>query len=179
MEIYRSPRIVVRTWEWEDAESLARHADNPRIAGNLRDFFPHPYFISDARKFIDHCRSLEPPTEFAVALTDGEAIGAVGLTLGRDVERFSAEVGYWLSESFWGKGIAVEALRAVSGYAVEELRLIRLFAKVYSWNQASCRVLEKCGYVIEGRLRKAAVKNGKITDMLLYALVKEGVEALI
>jgi len=89
----------------------------------------------------------------------------------------SAEIGYWLGESYWGRGIASEALSAVTAYAIEEHHLTRVFAVPFAWNTASCRVLEKAGYVLEARLRRSAVKDGKLTDQFQYAfIVPEGTE---
>src|SRR5204863_9899160 len=98
-----------------------------------------------------------------------EAIGGVGFVLRPDVERVSAEIGYWLGEPFWGRGIATDALSAVTAYAIEQHQLTRVFAVPFAWNAASCRVLEKAGYVLEARLRRSAIKDGRMTDQLQYA----------
>ena len=161
-------RCAVRSWERSDAESLALHANNRRVWINLRDRFPHPYTKSDARTFIRETRAALPETAFAIDL-DGAAVGGIGYVLGTDVERVSAEIGYWLGEAFWGRGITTEALTAVTAHAVETHGLTRLYALPFAWNAASCRVLEKAGYVLEGRLRRSAIKDGQITDQLLYA----------
>ena len=107
------------------------------------------------------------------AAVDGNAVGGIGFHLRSDVERISAEVGYWLGREFWNRGIATEAVKALSGYAVREYGLKRLYAIPFEWNEASCRVLEKAGYVLEARMRQAALKDGKVIDQLLYALVEE------
>jgi ribosomal-protein-alanine N-acetyltransferase len=153
-----------------DAEALARHADNRKIWLNLRDAFPHPYTSHDAREFIKSIRHREPETTFAISV-NGEAAGSVGFVLRHDVERVSAEIGYWLAEPFWGRGIATEALVAMTGHAIAAHGLTRLYALPFAWNAASCRVLEKAGYALEGRLRRSAIKNGVITDQLQYAFV--------
>ena len=101
----------------------------------------------------------------------GEAVGGIGYVLQHDVERVSAEVGYWLGEPFWGRGITSEALAAVTRYAIEQHQLTRLFAVPFAYNTASCRVLEKAGYVVEGRLRRSAIKDGQITDQMQYAFI--------
>jgi RimJ/RimL family protein N-acetyltransferase len=111
-----------------------------------------------------------PETTFTIAV-NGEAAGSVGFVLRHDVERVSAEIGYWLAEPFWGRGIATEALVAMTGHAIAAHRLTRIYALPFAWNTASCRVLEKAGYVLEGRLRRSAIKNGVITDQLQYAFV--------
>lgn len=160
----------IRSWRAGDAESLARYANNRKIWMNLRDAFPHPYTVQDAREFIKSMRNRTTETTFAIAV-NGEAAGSVGFVLRHDVERVSAEIGYWLAEPFWGRGIATEALGAMTDYAIATHKLTRVYALPFAWNAASCRVLEKNGYVLEGRLRRSAIKDGVITDQLQYAFV--------
>jgi [ribosomal protein S5]-alanine N-acetyltransferase len=160
----------VRSWRTTDAEPLARHADNRKIWLNLRDAFPHPYTIHDAREFIRLVRNSMPETTFAIAVNE-EAVGSVGFVLRHDVERVSAEIGYWLAEPLWGRGIATEALVAATEYAISTHQLTRIYALPFAWNAASCRVLEKAGFVLEGTLRRSAIKNGVITDQMQYAFV--------
>jgi RimJ/RimL family protein N-acetyltransferase len=165
---------AVRSWRLADVEALARHADNRKIWLNLRDAFPHPYTVRDARDFIKSLRGCTPETTFAIEV-GGEAAGSVGFVLRHDVERVSAEIGYWLAEPFWGRGIATEALTAVTRHAIAVHKLTRVYALPFASNAASCRVLEKAGYVLEARLRRSAIKNGIITDQLQYAfIVPEG-----
>ena len=158
----------VRSWEASDADSLALHANNKKIWINLRDAFPYPYSLRDARAFIRAARKDRPERLFAIAV-GSDAVGAIGFELHRDVERVSAEIGYWLGEAFWGRGITTVALRAVTDYAIRTHRLTRVYAVPFEWNHASFRVLEKAGYQREGRLRRSALKDGKVIDQLLYA----------
>jgi RimJ/RimL family protein N-acetyltransferase len=158
----------VRSWRGSDAASLAAHANNRRVWINLRDRFPHPYTLADARAYIRSARRKVPETGFAIAV-EGAAVGGIGFMLQEDVERVSAEIGYWLGETFWGRGIMTEALVAVTDHAVRTHGLMRLFALPFEWNTASFRVLEKAGYACEGRLRRSAVKDGRVIDQLLYA----------
>ena len=160
----------VRSWRMGDADALARHANNEKIWLNLRDAFPHPYTPHDAREFIKSLRHRTPETTFAIAV-NGEAAGSIGFVLRHDVERVSAEIGYWLSEAFWGRGIVTEALMAVTQYAITTHNLTRIYALPFASNTASCRVLEKAGYTLEARLRRSAIKNGVITDQFQYAFV--------
>ena len=153
----------VRSWKRTDAESLALHANNRNIWINLRDRFPHPYTKADARAFISAVREERPETTFAISRNDA-VVGCIGFTVNADVERVSAEIGYWIAEPFWGRGIATEALVAVTRHAAETHGLTRVYARAFEWNAASFRVLEKAGYVLEGRLRRSAVKDGRITD---------------
>ena len=166
-------RCEVRSWLPSDAEAVARYADNRKIWLNLRDGFPQPYTLQDAHRFIAAALEAKPESRFAISV-DGEAVGSIGFLLHSDVERNSAEIGYWLGEPFWGRGIMAEALEAVTRYAVHEHGLTRVFAVPYAWNPASFRVLEKAGYTLEGRMRKSAIKDGQVLDQLLYAFVVEG-----
>jgi RimJ/RimL family protein N-acetyltransferase len=163
---------ILRDWREEDAPALARYADNRRIWLNLRDLFPHPYRLEHAREFIRRVGGLQPRTVFALA-TPREAIGSIGLSPGQDVHRYTAELGYWLAEPYWGRGIVTLAARAMGEYAFGELGLRRVFAEPYAGNPASARVLEKAGFTLEGRMRAAAFKDGRVVDMLLYAVVRE------
>jgi ribosomal-protein-alanine N-acetyltransferase len=161
---------VVRSWRTTDAEPMARIADNRKIWLNLRDAFPHPYVLRDAREFIKMARTRTPETMFAIAV-DGQPAGGIGFVLHPDVERVSAEIGYWLGEPFWGRGIATEALAAVTRHAIQAHGLTRIYALPFARNAASCRVLEKAGYALEARLRRSSIKDSVIIDQLQYAFV--------
>lgn len=163
-------RCVVRPWRMDDAEAVVRHANNINVARQLRDRFPHPYTRANANAFLKAATSAPEPSNLAIDV-DGEAIGAVGYVPGIDVERFSAEIGYWLGESYWGHGIATEALLLVTTHVFETLNLLRLFALPFADNAGSIRVLEKAGYTREGTLRASSVKYGQPRDQLLYARV--------
>lgn len=167
-------RIVVRTPVAADATSLTKHANDHKIWVNLRDVMPHPYALDDATRWIEGVRDQRPRRSFAIDV-GGEAVGSIGLVPGVDIERYSAEVGYWLGTAYWGQGIATAAVRRVVRYAFEELRMTRVFATPMVWNPASCRVLQKAGFEQEGIMRNAFVKDGKIVDAVLYAIVKDGV----
>jgi ribosomal-protein-alanine N-acetyltransferase len=164
----RLARCEVRSWRETDAPSLAAHANNRNVWINLRDAFPHPYSLDDAHAFIRMALAKSPATFFAIVV-EGAAVGGIGYTLHEDVERLSAEIGYWLGEAYWGRGIVTEALTAVTDHAVRSHGLTRVYAVPYEWNAASCRVLEKAGYVFEGRMRRSAIKDGRVLDQLLYA----------
>jgi len=164
------PECVVRSWEPGDAASLARHADCREVWANLRDSFPSPYSEADAVRFLEFCLSREPETNFAIEV-QGQAAGSIGVRLGEDVERVSAEIGYWVGRKFWGRGVATAALRAVRDHAIRAFALTRLFALPFEGNQASIRVLEKAGFTREGRLRRSAIKDGKVLDQWMYAFV--------
>ena len=164
-------RGSLRPWRRGDEPSLVRYANNRNIWRNLRDRFPHPYTAADADAWITKAEAEAPVTSHAIVV-DGETVGGVGVDLGTDVRRRSAEIGYWLGEPFWGRGIATEALGAMTEYAFAHFDICRLEAGVFEWNPASARVLEKNGYVLEGRARLGVVKDGRLGDRLLYALVR-------
>ena len=137
----------------------------------LRDRFPFPYGIEQARTFLGWITQQASPTVWAIEVA-GEAVGGVGIELHTDVERVSAEIGYWLGETFWNRGIATDALQAVTKEAFKQFEITRLYAVPFADHAASVRVLEKAGYVREGRLRQSAIKDGKIRDQLLFAAYK-------
>ena len=163
----------IREFVPEDAESLARNADNPKIAEQLRDRFPHPYTISHAREWIEQALARDPVSSFAIATT-GKVIGGIGLELQPDVYIRSAELGYWLAESHWGRGIATRAVTCFSEKAFVAFDLVRIYARVFETNPASARVLEKAGFRFEGRLRMSVVKQGRLLDELLYSSIAPG-----
>jgi RimJ/RimL family protein N-acetyltransferase len=162
----------VRSWEWSDRDAIVRHANNRNVWINLRDRFPHPYTINDARRWLEMVVGQKQETNFAIDV-GGEAVGGIGFTVQFDVARRSAEIGYWLGEEFWGRGIATEALIAVTDHAFSNYDVCRLYAHVFDWNRASARVLEKAGYEFEGRLKKSVTKDGRTIDQLMYALIRE------
>ena len=161
----------VRSFRATDAAGLARHANNRNVWLQLRDRFPHPYTIDDAHRFIAFAMQADPETEFAITVGD-LAIGAIGVTLGQDVERCSAEVGYWIGEPYWGRGVATRALVGFTRHAFEAYDLERLYAVPFASNAASRRVLQKAGYRLEGRMRRSAIKDGAVRDQCLYAFLR-------
>jgi RimJ/RimL family protein N-acetyltransferase len=160
----------IRSYRPTDAKALVRHADNPRVAENLRDRFPHPYRERDAHDWLSVALRQDPETNFAIAV-GGELVGTIGLQIGEDVYRHSAEIGYWLGEEYWGRGIATEAVRTVTEWGFENLGLVRIHALVFESNPASVRVLEKAGFEVEGRMRSAVVKRGRVMDQILLSII--------
>src|SRR3954471_15048799 len=159
-------RCVIRPWRMSDAEAVVRHANNVNVARQLRDRFPHPYSRANAQAFLKSAVSTSDSTNLAIEV-DGDAAGAIGYVVGTDVERFSAEIGYWLGEAHWGRGIATEALMLVTDYVFSSANLLRLFAVPFADNLGSIRVLEKAGYVREAILKSSSVKEGKPRDQSL------------
>jgi [ribosomal protein S5]-alanine N-acetyltransferase len=164
-------RCVVRPWTSGDAESLHRHANNRNVSMHLRDRFPFPYELEHARTFLGWLAGQPAPTVWAIEV-DGDAAGGIGIELHSDVERVSAEIGYWLGEQVWGRGVVTEALQAVTAEAFKRYDLTRIYAVPFADHPASIRVLEKSGYVKEGVMRQSAIKDGKVRDQALYAIYK-------
>ena len=160
----------VRSWRLEDLESLVYHANNRNVWLNLRDRFPHPYTVEEAKKWLSHAAAAAPEVDFAIEY-NGEAVGGIGFILGKDVERHSAEVGYWLGESLWGQGIVTAVLQKATLFAFSKFNLWRVFAVPFSDNLGSIRVLEKAGFMREGVMCCSAVKDGQVKDQFLYAFV--------
>lgn len=155
-----------------DADALVALANNRKIFDNVRDMLPHPYGMHDAIWFIDACGKDNPPFNLAIE-TGGEFCGMIGIVPQKDVHRLGAEIGYWIGEPYWGRGIATRAVAAMIDYAFTQFPFIRLYAGIFAHNSASMRVLEKNGFIKEGIGRKAIFKNGVVTDEHRYALLKE------
>ena len=165
--------IKIRTWRIEDAGDLAKALNNKKIHDNIRDGLPFPYTVSDAEAFISSMLAADRGSTFAWAITvDDRAVGSIGVFRKENVHRLTAEMGYYIAEDYWGKGIAAEAIKQACAAIFNETDIIRIFAEPYSFNAASCRVLEKAGFVYEGTLRKNAVKNGQIADSKMYAILR-------
>jgi [ribosomal protein S5]-alanine N-acetyltransferase len=164
-------QCCLRSWRSDDVPAVQRYADNRRIWINLRDIFPHPYSLADAAAFIALMMQQKPETTFAIA-TASEAIGCIGLKLGEDVHCKTAELGYWLGEPFWGRGIMKDAVEAMVRYAFETFDLCRLHAEPFAGNHASARVLQSAGFTCEGRMEANVFKDGRVLDSFLYAKIR-------
>ena len=164
-------QCTIRPWRLDDADSLARHANNRKVWIALRDLFPHPYTIEDAHTFLKSVISSEPVTLFCIEANEA-AVGGIGIRIGADVHRQTAELGYWLGQEFWGRGIMTEAVAAFTDFCFENFQLRRVYAEPFANNLASARVLEKAGFAFEGRLKNNVLKDGELLDSLLYARTK-------
>jgi ribosomal-protein-alanine N-acetyltransferase len=160
---------LLRAWRAGDEASLTSHANSRDIWLNLRDQFPHPYTPEDAEAWVKFASSQAQPTSLAIEV-DSEAVGGISLKLHDDVERVSAEIGYWLGQRFWSRGIMTAAVRAVTEYGFEQFSLTRVYALPFVTNVASHRVLEKAGYAREGLLRRSAIKDGIVLDQVVFAI---------
>lgn len=168
----RSPFCVVRSYRLDDAASLAKHGNNRRIWENLRDRFPHPFTDAYAVDYITRVVADPDATSFAIDV-GGEAVGGISLHAGTDIERIGAEIGYWLGEEFWGRGIMTAAIGLVTDYAFAKRGLVRVFAVPFTTNIGSIRALEKVGYQREAIMRRSAIKDGTVRDQYLYAIVRD------
>jgi [ribosomal protein S5]-alanine N-acetyltransferase len=161
-------RCMIRPFVAADAASVAAMANERRIGLQLRDLFAYPYHLADAEAYIGRVAPVDPPRSLAIVV-DAVAVGGVGLELMADVNRRSAEIGYWLGTAYWGRGIATEAVSLFTEWAFNVHGLLRIFAQPFASNLASRRVLEKAGYLLEGTIRCSAVKDGVVRDQCMYA----------
>jgi len=163
----------IRAWRMSDAADLAAALDNPNIQNNLRDGLPCPYTEKDAGDYIDAMLRADKNATFAFAITVGDkAIGSIGVFRKDNIHSRTAEMGYYISELFWGQGLGTSAVKQTCKYVFENTDILRIFAEPFAYNTASRRILEKSGFLCEGIMRANAVKNGKVLDMALYALLK-------
>ena len=169
--------FLLRPWRTEDAEDLAKAADNPKIAANLRNVFPSPYTLVDANWFINDCIFKGDSHGFTWAIeVDGKAAGGIGVTLLNDVYEKSAELGYWLSEEYWRHGIMSQAVQIICREAFRTFDIIRIFAEPFAHNAGSRGVLEKAGFTYEGTMRNGIYKNGQVYSYCIYSLLREEIE---
>ena len=163
----------IRKWELSDAADLAAALSNKKVQDNLRDGLPYPYTEQDGRDYILAMLSANEDETFAFAITiDKKVIGSIGIFRQGNIHRRTAELGYYIAEEYWGKGVMTEAVKQACAYVFDKSDIIRIYAEPFTYNIASCRVLEKAGFQYEGTLRSNAVKNGKVIDMNIYSLLK-------
>ncbi len=167
----------IRKWKLSDAKDLAAALSNKKVQDNLRDGLSYPYTEQDGKDFISAMLSADENETYAFAITaDNIVIGSVGIFRQGNIHRKTAELGYYVAEEYWGKGIMTEAVRKICEYVFSRSDIIRIYAEPFANNKASCRVLEKAGFQYEGTLRSNAVKNGKVIDMKMYSLLKEEIK---
>jgi ribosomal-protein-alanine N-acetyltransferase len=171
MILLQNDEFRLRPWHSGDEDALVEHANNYKIWLNLRDTFPHPYTWQDAQTWVQHANTFPHTLNLAIEI-DGAACGGAGLTFQQDIHRRSAEIGYWLGEAYWNRGIATAAVKMLSDFAFRHYDLCRLYAGIMEHNPASRRVVEKAGYGLEAVHRQAITKNSRTLDEYLYTLVK-------
>lgn len=173
-KLARFMECVIREWKIEDKTDLAGNLNNINILNNLRDGIPYPYTEKDAEEFIMSMLSADKSKTFAFAITvDGKVIGSIGIFRRENIHSRTAEMGYYIGEPYWGNGYTTGAVKQACEYVFENSDIIRIFAEPFSYNDRSCRVLEKSGFQYEGTLHSNAIKNGEILDMKMYALIKK------
>lgn len=164
----------IRQWRMEDAENLAAALNNRKVQDNLRDGLPYPYTVQDAQAYITAMLSADPGTTYAFAITvDDKAVGSIGVFRKENIHFRTAEMGYYIAQPHWGKGLGTSAVRQTCNHIFRYTDILRIFAEPFVENAPSCRILEKAGFRCEGILRSNAIKNGRVMDMKLYALVRE------
>jgi len=164
--------FILREWSLSDKESLTENANNINIWNNVRDYFPSPYTIEDGEDFIKMILNKpKPSTDFTIEV-DGKAVGGIGIVLNSDVERIAAEIGYWLGESYWNRGIMTEVVKEMIDYSFSNFPIKKLYASIFDFNKASQKVLEKAGFEKEAILKQSAIKNNRIIDLHYYGLIK-------
>ena len=167
-------KITIRPWKLEDASNLSLALNNKKILDNLRDGLPYPYTSDDAKFFIEIMLKAKKETQYSWAITiNDKAIGSIGVFRKENIHSRTAEMGYYIAEEYWGKGIGTIAIKQARDYIFSKTNIIRIFSEPFSSNIASCRILEKSGFFLEGILRKNAVKNGVIIDTKIYSIIKE------
>lgn len=166
--------IKIRKWQITAAKALAAAISNKKVQDNLRDGLPYPYTEEDGREYISQMLSADGNDTFAFAITaDDKVIGSIGAFRQSNIHSRTAELGYYIAEEYWGRGIMTEAVKQLCGYIFSHSDIIRIFAEPFAYNTGSCRVLEKAGFRFEGTLRSNAVKNGRVIDMKMYSLLKD------
>jgi len=164
----------LRELQSSDAISIAKYANNNNIANNLRNIFPHPYTVEDARSFINESRNNEEKNQYIRAIVvNQEAAGVIGCFIKDDVHCKCCEIGYWLGEEFWGKGIMTEAVKRMCQEIFQSFDVVRIFAEIFSYNAGSIKVLEKAGFQLEGKLKNSIYKNGIVSDSFIYAFIRQ------
>lgn len=164
--------IILRPWSVDDAADLAEIANNRKIADNLQDIFPSPYSLKDAREWLKTILPINPPLNFAI-IYENDIAGNIGILTKTDIHRKNFEIGYFLSEKFWGRNIAARAIKAITSYAFSNFDIARVYAETFSDNVRSRRALEKAGFILEATLKNYVIKNGIIKDSCIYSVLKE------
>lgn len=165
--------FILRDWLEADAESLVQVANNKKIYDNLRDLFPHPYSIEDAKAFIKMTQQANEKAIFLAVEIEGKAIGSVGITFKDDIYRKNAEIGYFIGEDFWGKGYMTEIIKEITKYTFSNFDIIRIYAEPFEDNKASRRALEKAGFKLEAVFKNYVIKNKIIKNSCIYSVLKE------
>ena len=173
MKENKNMEFKLRDWKLKDAESIVPLANNEKIAGNLRNTFPYPYTLDDAHLFISKSIHQNKRMQWNKAIIiDDSASGSISLLMQEDVSCKSGELGFWLGEPYWGKGIMKHAITQICEMAFNEWDLVRIYARPFAENLRARKTLEKAGFQLEGIFKNSIYKNGKVLDSCMYALIK-------
>ena len=164
--------FTLRPWRESDLKSLVKYANNKNIAKFLTNKFPHPYTKKDGIAFIEFASKTDPIHIFAIDV-DGEAVGGIGIHPQTDIYEKNAELGYWIAESFWGKGIASKAINMMVDFAFVTFDINRIYAMTFENNNISQNVLIKNKFVLEAHFSKTVFKNNEYLDELVYGFRRE------
>jgi [ribosomal protein S5]-alanine N-acetyltransferase len=164
--------FILRDWNENDLHNLVKYGNNFNVAKFMADAFPHPYTLEAGNAFIKMANSQSPPHIRAIEI-EGEVVGGIGIHQQQDIYRKNAELGYWLAEPYWGKGIITNAIKQMVGYGFSNFAVDRIFARPFHTNKGSQKALEKAGFKLEARLNKTIFKNGEYLDELIYAIRRE------
>lgn len=170
--MFKINEITLRRVTPLDTHALVCNANNKKIWDNMRDSFPYPYTIGDAKTFVNLVNKDESQITMAIDYKD-KLIGTISLIFKNDVYKKSAEIGYWIGEKYWLKGVGTIAVEYMTRYGFEILKLHRIYAEVFENNVGSMLVLEKNGYKREGELRDNVYKNGKYLDSIIYGKINK------
>ena len=170
--------IVLRPWVISDASKLALIADNKKIADNLRDIFPFPYSLKDARDWLNMILPENNHPRFFAITINKQLVGSMGIVSKTDIYTKNFEIGFFLSENYWGKGIATRAIKAATSYAFRDFDIVRIYAESFSDNTGSRKALEKAGFKLEATLKNNIIKNDVIKDSCIYSVLREDFKQL-
>jgi RimJ/RimL family protein N-acetyltransferase len=159
--------VLLRKWKKSDVDALTAIANNKNIADNLRDLFPYPYKKRNAKEWIENVKTQSPVTNFCIE-ADGQVAGSIGFMLKEDVYKKNIEIGYFIGEDYWGKGIATDAIKQLLGHIEKNFNPVRIYAEVFEHNKASMKALEKNGFHLESVRKKAVIKNGIIMNDCIW-----------
>lgn len=169
IQMNSNTQSVLRPWKPEDLDNLVKYGNNPAISRFMSDGFPSPYTHEKGIRFIENAMNANPLRIFAISF-EGEAVGGIGIHPQDDIHHRNAELGYWLGEPFWGKGLVSRAVKEIVAYTFDHFEIDRIFARPFGNNPASHKVLQKAGFILEARFSGTLVKNGEILDELIYAI---------
>lgn len=172
MRIIQVNEYQIRDFKFEDKNALVKYANNPEVSKYLRNTFPSPYTVHDAERWLKSVVGKNDSLFFAIA-NKNELIGGISAIPYEDIHRFTAEIGYWLGQPFWNKGITSDILKSFCNYLFNNYDFNRLTANVFEGNTASEKVLLKCGFQLEGTLKKSVFKWNIFIDQYIYGLLKE------